>query len=90
MSKTRYTYANTGNWYLSTQTYLVSENMPFSTKTLLIFLMPAFFFTKNQHFFGKKDTFTESNSLRTFGSVFNFYKRKGYCSVFSFCKIKGY
>ena len=33
-------------WYVSTKTYVVSENVPyipFSTKTLLIFVMSAFF-----------------------------------------------
>ena len=33
----------TSNWHLSTQTYLGSENIPFSTKLLIILLMSAFF-----------------------------------------------
>ena len=38
---------------LSIDTYLVSENIPFSTKTLLVLLMSAFF-AENQRFFGQK------------------------------------
>ena len=30
-------------WYVSTHVHVVSENVPFSTKTLLILLMSAFF-----------------------------------------------
>ena len=32
---------------------VVPENIPFSTKALLILLMPVFCFAKNLHFFGK-------------------------------------
>ena len=35
-----------------THTYVVPENIPFSTKALLILMMPAFF-AKNQRFFPK-------------------------------------
>ena len=31
-------------WYVSTQTYVISENIPYSTKTPLILLMSEFFF----------------------------------------------
>ena len=34
-------------WYVSTDTYVASENIPLSTKALLILLMSAFFFAKN-------------------------------------------
>ena len=34
-------------YVVSTHTYVVSENIPFSTETLLILLMPAFIFAKN-------------------------------------------
>ena len=43
------------NWYVSTHTYVVSDNIPFRTKALLILLMSAFF--------GKNSTFTQSNSV---------------------------
>ena len=33
----------TWNWYVSTHTYVGSENIPFSTKTPLILPMSAFF-----------------------------------------------
>ena len=39
-------------WYVSTHRYVVSENIPFSTKALLILLMPAFL-VKNQHILAK-------------------------------------
>ena len=51
-------------WYVSTHVYAVSENIRFSTKALLILLMSAFFFAKNQHFFWPNSTFTQSNSVR--------------------------
>ena len=53
-------------WYVSTHTYLVPENIPFSTKTTLILLMSAFFCKKKTFsvFFEKESTFTESNSMR--------------------------
>ena len=34
-------------YVVSTHTYVVSENIPFSTETLLILLMSAFIFAKN-------------------------------------------
>ena len=46
-----------------THTYIVSENMPFSTKALLILLMSAFF-ANNQCLLGQNNTFTQSNSVR--------------------------
>ena len=39
-------------WYVSRHTYLVSENIPSSTKALLIFLMSAFC-VQSQHFLQK-------------------------------------
>ena len=60
--------------YVSTLTYAVSENILVSTKTLLIFLTPAFF-CKKYAFFGQNSIFTKSN-IR---SVFSFCKIKSYC-----------
>ena len=42
-------------WYVSTHIYVVSENITFTTKALLIFLMSAFF---------ENSTFTQSNNMR--------------------------
>ena len=39
--------------FVSTHTYLVSQNVPFSTKTPLILLMSGFFLLKSQHFLAK-------------------------------------
>ena len=70
-------------WYVSTHIYLVLKNAPFSTQTLLILLMSAYFFTHNQHFFVKNSTLTQSNSMRAelyqrfLSSVFSFYKING-------------
>ena len=44
-------------WYISTQTYVVSENILFSTKTVLILEMPAYF-CKKSAFFGENCAFT--------------------------------
>ena len=49
----------TWNLVHGTNTYTVSENIPFSTKTSLILLMSAFF-CKKSAFFGKINTFTQS------------------------------
>ena len=68
-------------WYIGTHPYTVLENITFSTKTLLILLIPAFF-VKNWAFFCKTSTFSQSNSV---GAVLDIFS-----SVFSFCKIKGY
>ena len=43
--------------------YVVSENIPFGTKTLLILLISTFF-CKKSAFFGKNSTFTQSNIVR--------------------------
>ena len=48
---------------VSTHTYAVSGNIPFSTKTPSILLMPAFF-AKKTPFFAKYGIFTQSNGLR--------------------------
>ena len=45
-----------------TRTYVVSENIPFSIKALLILLMSAFF--------GKNSTITQSNSVTTVFDIF--------------------
>ena len=50
-------------WYVSKHTYVVSENMPVSTKILLILLMSAFFF-------GKVSTFTQSSGVRAVLEIF--------------------
>ena len=56
-------------WHVSTHTYVVLENIPFSTKTLLILLMSTFF-CKRSLFFGKNSTFTQSNSARAVLGIF--------------------
>ena len=68
-------------WHVSIHTYLLSKNIPFSTKALLMLLMLALFFAKNQRFFSQNSTFTKSNRLRAV---------RFFSSVFRFCKIKGY
>ena len=56
-------------WYVSTHTYVVSEKISFSTKALLILLMSVFFCQKST-FFGKNNTFTQSNSVRAVLEIF--------------------
>ena len=53
LSKPSLGYArNLKIWYVSTDTYLVLETLPFSTRTPLILLMAApFFFCKKSAFF---------------------------------------
>ena len=60
----------TSNLALSTHTYVVSENIPFSTKALLALLISAFFFTKKSVFFGQNSTSTQSNSVRVVLEIF--------------------
>ena len=48
---------------------LVPENIPFSAKELLIFLMSEFF-CKKSAFFGQNSTFTQSNSVRPVLEIF--------------------
>ena len=54
-----------GIWHLSTDPYVILEDIPFSIKTLLILLMSAFICEKLA-FFGQNSTFTESNNVRAF------------------------
>ena len=68
-------------WYASTHIYVVSENIPFSTKALLIFLISISFF-KKQHFLAKIKPLLKAIVLQLCYKFFS--------SVFSFCKIKGY
>ena len=56
-------------WYVSTHTYIVSENIPFSTKALLILMMLAFL-CKKSAFFGKNSTLTQNNSSRAVFEIF--------------------
>ena len=58
-------------WYVSTSTFLVSENVPFTTKTPLILLMSAFILQKIA-FLVKSSTFTQSNSIRAVLEIFYF------------------
>ena len=53
-------------------TYVVSENITFSTKVLLILLMSFFFFffCKKSAILGKNSTFTQSNSVRVALEIF--------------------
>ena len=59
---------------------IVTENIPFSTKALLVLLMSTFF-AKNQPFWPKKYLYSkqwcESCVREFFSSVFSFCKRKG-------------
>ena len=59
-------------WYVSTHTFVVSENIPFSTKNPLI-LMISIFFAKNQQLLVKNSTFTQNNGMRAVLEVFQFY-----------------
>ena len=52
-------------------TYLVSKNIPFSAKVLLILLISAFF-CKKLAFFGENGTVTQSNSVRAVLEIFEF------------------
>ena len=49
---------------VNTHTYIVSENITVSTKTLLTLLMPTFFAKNQRFFFGKISTFSQSDSIR--------------------------
>ena len=74
--------------HVSTDTYKVLANIPFSTKTHLILLMSAFFFAKNQHFFGKLVPLLKAIvwelCQRFFSSVFSFWKIGGVSENLSF------
>ena len=68
----------------------MSENLPFSTKTLLIVLMSAFFRKKSEFFLAKivpllKAIMWELREIY-FSSVFSFRKIKGYY----YCKYNFY
>ena len=52
-----------------THTYVVSENILFSTKALLILLMSVFF-CKKSVLSGQYSTFTQSNSVRAILEMF--------------------
>ena len=56
-------------WHASTHTWVVSENIPFSTKTLSNLLMLAFF-SKKSAFFGQNNTSTQNNSVRAVLEMF--------------------
>ena len=64
-------------WYANTHIYLVSENIPLSTKTSLILLMSAFFFCKNSTFF-KNSTFIQQyeSCVRDFLVLFSVFVSK--------------
>ena len=55
--------------YVSTNPYLVSQNIPVSTKTLLILMMLAFSH-KNLAFFCINSTLTRSNSVKALLEIF--------------------
>ena len=57
---------------VSAHKYVVLENIPFSTRALLILLMSAFSLQKNQPFFGQNSTFTQSTSVRAALKIFKF------------------
>ena len=57
------------NWHVNTRTYLISENIAFSTKTPLI-LLSTFFFPRNSAIFGKNSNSTQSNSMRAVLEIF--------------------
>ena len=62
--------------------HVVSEKIPFITKTPLILLISAFFFCKKPAFFVKNKTLLKGIARELCLRFFN--------SVFSFCKMKGY
>ena len=68
-------------WHASIHTYLVSENIPFSTNTRLILPMSVFF-CKKSAIFGQNSTLLKAIvwelRWRFFSSVFSFDKIKGY------------
>ena len=65
----------------STYTYVFSENVPFSIKTFLIFLMSAFF-AKNQYFLAKIVYLLEA--------IVSKLCERDFLVLFpGFCKIKG-
>ena len=51
-------------WYVSTHTYVVSENIPFSNRIHLILLMSAFLI--------KNSTFAQENIVRAVWENFQF------------------
>ena len=58
-------------WNLITHVYVVSECIPFSTKTQLILLTSAFvFWQKIRGFFGKNSTFNRTISMRAVPEIF--------------------
>ena len=59
----------TWNLVRKVHTYIVSENIPFSTKAFLILLMSAAFCKKMSNF-GNNDTFNQSNSVRAVLEIF--------------------
>ena len=63
----------TENWHVSTYPYVVSENIPFSTKAFLILLMSAFF-CKEIAFFDQNSTFTHSNESCVRDNLVLFYR----------------
>ena len=56
-------------WHVSTHSHVVSENTPISTKAPLILLISALF-CKKSAFFGKNNTFTQTNSMRAVLEIF--------------------
>ena len=56
-------------WHVITHPHVVSENIPFCTKALLLLLMSAFF-CKKSAFWGYSSAFTQSNSVRAVLEVF--------------------
>ena len=56
-------------WHVRTHTYIVLENIPFSTKVLLILLMSVYF-CKKSVFSGNNSTYTQSNIVRAVLEIF--------------------
>ena len=69
-----------GGWHVSTQAYIVSGNILFSTKALLILLISAFF-PKKSAFLAKIVPLLKAIVWELCQSFFS--------SVFTFCKVKG-
>ena len=57
-------------WNVNTHIYIVSENIAFSTKALLILLRSTFFGAKFSIFFGKNTTFAQSYGVRAVLQIF--------------------
>ena len=81
LSKTHQNYARNLKIGMKVQTHMQFQKISFSTKALLILLMPAFFFQKISVFWLKQYLYSKQqceSCVRFFSSVFTFYRIKSY------------